>query len=347
MRSKRSISQKNLDRIVAGIAGKKDIHGVVLHVASADNSISLGSAAGNIAVHTPYYIASINKMMLGALALRFSEKDTAFLSNPLARYFNSDVLSCLPAFHDAVSPAEINVWQLLTHTSGLPCYLLDTRPAEQPFMKRLLGGADESWSFEKVLRHVSSLKSKFAPGRPGRAYYSNTNFRLLGRILELEYGQSLPQLLHGLFAELEMKSSIVFQDDTQGLLPISAGKNTILPARYFASSGYDIYSIAGDQVKFLQAYFGGQIFPLGRMPELYRWNRIFFPLTYGAGLQRFAVPRLLSPFKYIPPMIGHSGSVGSLAFFIPEHKFFITGTVNQAAKVKFAFQAMARIAHAL
>jgi hypothetical protein len=42
-------------------------------------------------------------------------------------------------------------------------------------------------------------------------------------------------------------------------------------------------------------------------------------------------------------MIGHSGSTGSVAFYIPEKDLYITGTVNQQARPGIAFQTMIRI----
>ena len=64
------------------------------------------------------------------------------------------------------------------------------------------------------------------------------------------------------------------------------------------------------------------------LKELGKWNNVFFPFKYGIGIQKFYIPRFLSPFKPVPNMIGHSGSTGSVAFYIPDKDFFVTGTVN-------------------
>ena len=79
---------------------------------------------------------------------------------------------------------------------------------------------------------------------------------------------------------------------------------------------------------FLKAFFDCHFFPMKTLKELGKWNNVFFPFKYGIGIQKFYIPRFLSPFKPVPNMIGHSGSTGSVAFYIPDKDFFITGTVN-------------------
>jgi hypothetical protein len=96
-------------------------------------------------------------------------------------------------------------------------------------------------------------------------------------------------------------------------------------------------------MKFLKSFFNGYFFPKERLKELGKWNNIFFPFKYGIGIQKFQIPRLLTLFKPIPVMIGHSGSTGSVAFYIPDRDIYITGTINQQAKPSAAFQIMIKI----
>jgi hypothetical protein len=46
-------------------------------------------------------------------------------------------------------------------------------------------------------------------------------------------------------------------------------------------------------------------------------------------------------------MIGHSGSVGSVAFYVPDIGVYITGTVNQQTRPNVAFQTMIKIANTM
>ena len=94
---------------------------------------------------------------------------------------------------------------------------------------------------------------------------------------------------------------------------------------------------------FLKLFFGGYFFPKKRLYELKRWNSIFFPFKYGIGIQKFTIPRILSPFRPVFEMIGHAGSTGAVAFYVPDLDIYITGSINQQAKPSIAFQTMIKI----
>jgi D-alanyl-D-alanine carboxypeptidase len=47
-----------------------------------------------------------------------------------------------------------------------------------------MAGHDRAIDTAEALRITRSLSPHFAPGTPGRAYYSNLNYRLLGEIIE-------------------------------------------------------------------------------------------------------------------------------------------------------------------
>jgi hypothetical protein len=42
-------------------------------------------------------------------------------------------------------------------------------------------------------------------------------------------------------------------------------------------------------------------------------------------------------------MVGHCGSTGSFAFYVPDLNVYITGTINQQARPNVAFQTMIKI----
>lgn len=94
---------------------------------------------------------------------------------------------------------------------------------------------------------------------------------------------------------------------------------------------------------FLKAFFSGHFFQKERLSELEQWNNIFFPFKYGLGIQKFYIPRILSPFHSTPEMIGHCGSTGSLAFYVQDIDLYITGSINQQARPNIAFQSMMKI----
>ena len=42
-------------------------------------------------------------------------------------------------------------------------------------------------------------------------------------------------------------------------------------------------------------------------------------------------------------MVGHAGSTGTVAFYVPNSDLYITGTINDQAKPNVAFQTMIKI----
>jgi D-alanyl-D-alanine carboxypeptidase len=54
-----------------------------------------------------------------------------------------------------------------------------------------------------------------------------------------------------------------------------------------------------------------------------------WPIEYGLGIKRFRLPRVLTPFSPVPPVIGHTGSTGTWLFYCPDLEVFIAGAVNQ------------------
>ncbi len=338
------LTQLKLDKIVKKTASKKWIRGAVFRVQSLDNSIDLSSAYGNITANGSFYIASINKIFLSAITLRLAQENKIKLSDKISKYLPRDMMNGLLIYKGVDYSDEITIEQLISHTSGLPCYLIDKRAEGRKVMEELLGGHDQEWPTEKVIAQVKKMNAKFYPGQKGKANYSNTNFRLVGKILEIVIGKSLDSILSGLFSELEMKDTYVFQSDIQKeFAPVYSKEKPVFIPRYFASSKYDIISTAADLMIFIKAFFNGYFFQKEKFYQLEKWNPIFFPFKYGIGIQKFYAPRLLSPFMPIPDMIGHCGSTGTAAFYIPEKKVFITGAINQTKNPGLIFKTMIEI----
>lgn len=195
---------------------------------------------------------------------------------------------------------------------------------------------------------MTKMKSKFQPGSEGRANYSETNFRLLDYILETITKNNIKELLNSLFSELDMKNTFVLPSKSENnCAPVYFKRNALTIDNYWESTKHDVASTAYDQMIFLRAFFEGYFFPEEKIIELKKWKSIFFPFKYGIGIQKFQIPRILSPFKPVPEIIGHCGSVGSVAFFIPDKQIYITGTVNQMSNPNIAFQTLLKIINKL
>lgn len=325
------------------MAAAKQVRGAVIRLENRDGTWVHCAAAGNLQSHTPFYIASINKMLLTALTLRLIDQQKIRFTDPIINFFPPGFTDGLHIWQGHDLSATLTIRHLISHTSGLPCYLLDKGPDGKKLMLHLLQGEDRPMRVEDVVERVKTMKKKFPPGRHGRARYSNTNFRLLGRILETVTHEKLPALLDQLFQELGMNATFVYRQEHQNVQPFFVGEKAVWLPQYLSSSGYDVFSTTGDLMIFLKAFFNGYFSPAGRLKELEEWNNIFFPFRYGIGLQQFYTPRWLSPFKAIPPFIGHSGSVGTAAFYVPARKVYVTATINQTQRPQLLYQNLVRM----
>lgn len=338
------ISQSVLNEIVEKTVLKKKLQGVVFQLGYGDSSYSLISAAGNLRPGSLYYIASINKLILSAIALRCIREGKLGFSDKLACFMNPADLKGLHVFKGKDYSEEITVEQLMSNTSGLPCYLTDKVSGKEKTMSLLQKGKDEPWPLNRVLELVKSMGAKYIPGERGKAHYANTNFRLLALVLEKTIEKPVSEILTDLFEELEMKRSFVLRrNNNPAFTPVYLKETPVLLPEYWASSGFDIVSDAQDQMKFLKRFFKGYFFPEAKMKQLQKWNSIFFPFKYGTGIQKFYTPRVLSPFKPVPDLVGHCGSTGTAAFYIPGKKVFITGATNQVNQPHLLFQTLIKI----
>jgi len=334
---KGKLNKSYLDQLVKNVIKKKYIYGAVFYVSSDDNSIDLISASGNIEEDSQYYIASINKFFVSAIILKLYTENKLDLQDKISKYLPEEVVRGLHLHKGKEFSNDLSIAHLMSHTSGLPCYLTDKQANGKTAMKELEAGFDQPWPIHKVIQEVKTMKTHFPPGKEGRAKYIDTNHQILDLIIENITGELVNIVLKNLFQELNLTKTF----------PIRYKSETRHIPLFLTSTQNDIISTAKDQMTFLKAFFSGYFFPKERLNELEKWNNIFFPFKYGIGIQKFYMPRILSPFHTVPDMVGHCGSTGSAAFYVPDMDLYITGSINQQARPNIAFQTMIKIINKL
>ncbi|NOT43458.1 MAG: beta-lactamase family protein [Acidobacteria bacterium] len=299
----------------------------------------------------PYFIASATKLYVSAVVMQLRAEARLDLDAPAAAYLGADVMRGLHVRRGVDAGGRITVRQLLAHTSGLADYFEQRRRDGSSQMRRILEH-DEAWTFDDVLRITrEALTPRGAPGRPGKAFYSDTNYQLLGAIIETVTGTTWEQALTDrVLAPLGLRETWPFTTATVNLYESVAtmrhGARPVHIPLAMASVRADggLVSTASDGVVFLQAFMSGRLFPGVYLDEMQaQWNRIFFPLQYGVGLMRFALPRILSPLAPVPPMIGHSGASGAVLYYVPSLDLYVSGTVNQIARRSLSYTLMTRL----
>lgn len=336
---KRELTPSLLDELTARAARKKNIHGAVICVEKGDDTLSLTSGAGNLRVDDLYFIASVTKLFITAVLLKLRADQLLRLDDPISRYLPTELIRGIHVWKGKDYSGEITVKQLMSNTSGIPDYF------QGDVVSKLLRGEDLPWSLEKSLDTARQLKPKFIPGQQGKAHYSDTNYQLLGRLIETITGKSIRAVFQQfIFDELKLAETYVFTDvkDTRPV-PIYYKARPLHLPHYMASIAPDggIVSTARDMMTFLRAFFNGRLFPREDLKELMSWNLLWGPglFFYGVGLSR----QPLSLKGFHKGLIGHWGQSGAFAFHDPEKDLYFTGTVNQFTGHNTAAMLMSKV----
>ncbi|GAA1631136.1 serine hydrolase domain-containing protein [Georgenia ruanii] len=299
-----------------------------------------------------YFIASITKLFTTAVVMQLVDDGQVDLDAALPVYLPDDVVAGLHVIDGVDRSDRITVRQLLSNTSGLGDVSEQKQPDGSTLFK-VAFAADPGWTFEELLVVAKErIRPAFPPGTPGKAQYSDTNFQLLGRIIEAVTGLPYARVVEQRITQpLALPGTYVFEaatlDRYDGVDPILNGRRPLRIPRTLASTQAQggIVSTTADTLRFLRAFFAGEFFDAAHLEHMQaRWNRIFPPMRYGTGLMRFAVPRVMSPFAPVPAMVGHGGSSGAVLFHAPELDLFVAGTVNQIANRRLPYPLLARVA---
>ncbi len=343
------------EQSVRRMVRSRAVHGAILRVENGDGTLSWSGAAGNLKPDQQYFIASVTKMYVTVVVLRLREEGRLGLDDPIERYLPTELIQGLHVTNGVDRTHAITVKHLISNTSGLTDYFFGKGPDGRQASEALLKGQDEAWPLERIVERVRTLKPRFLPGQPGKVHYSDTNYELLGRIIETVTGQSIAEVFQAfIFDELELRDTYAFSDpaDTRPAPMYYQDKPLHVP-RYIASVTAEggLVSTAAEVMTFAKAFFQGRFFPPETVETLKRWNRIYFPgqFDFGIGLEKQWVPWVLSPLNPIGELLGFWGQSGAFAFHNPQRDLYFTGTVNQLSGMGHgaAVSAMVRIMKAV
>lgn len=309
---------------------KHETRGVSSAIVFADGSLWRGVSGvshGTVAMEPDmlFGIGSVTKNFVAALTLQLVEEGVLSLDDAVSEYL-------APISH---VEGSIAIRQLLNHTSGL--YMFWDNPDLWDALK-----ADRTrvWTPEEVLAYIG--EPYFEPGEGWR--YSNTNYLLLGMILEKVTGSSLSAQFRSRFWDplgiegyLSIQEEIpyerlahVFGDDFQfgsresdlTFEPRASHESII-----FGSGG--LFMTAEDLARWSQALFGGEVLGEESLDEMVRFVP-FRPVAnmraYGLGVQEYE-----RRFSSGEEAIGHGGgNIGSATYmvYLPVHEVSVIVMVN-------------------
>lgn len=277
---------------------------------------ALGSADGAggppARVDQPFRIASVTKTFVATAVLKLVESRRFTLETPIAGLVAPATAGRLA--EAGADPSAISIGQLLTHRSGLFDY------AQTPeYVEQVLAAPQRRWTRAEQLELALSVAP---PVEPDLVHvYADTNYILLGEILERATGQSLAAALRTLidYRRLGLRNTWLESEE-----PAPAG---IGPRLHQFLDGVDTHDFDPS----FDLYGGGGLVSTTQdLATFFRAllrGRILAPATvaamtgqiHGGGFAREAYAVGLMPF-YIgdTACFGHAGVYGILAAHCPE-----------------------------
>ena len=336
-----SLNQK-LEFLVTELVEKdSSVRNCVLSVLKNDSSYFWSGAAGiasqenqlPMTKETQIYIASITKLYTATVIMKLYENGIISLDDPISKYLTEELYRGIHIYKGKDYSDKITIKQLLSHTSGIADYYSEKSKAGKSLFELFLEDPERTWTVDETIERArKDMEPNFPPGTD--ASYSDTNFQLLGKLIEIVTGKPLHEVYDDfLFSPLALKhtwlTSYSKSELTTSCTPADVFYNNKIintvrsNGSYWADGG--IISTAEECIIFLKALNEGHIVSISTLKLMHNWHKLEFPFKYGYGSMYFELP----PSQNIPPLWGHSGSIGSFLYYSEEWNMYIAGTINQ------------------
>ncbi|MCE2495593.1 MAG: beta-lactamase family protein [Flavobacteriales bacterium] len=263
--------------------------------------------SGNVAPDdkTAFRIGSISKTFTAVMIMQLVQKGDVSLDDPLSNWYPS-----------VPNAANITIKQMLNHSSGI--YSITSDPEYLEYM-------ETAQTHEQMLQRIYEFEPAFAPGT--KHSYSNSNFVLLGYILEKETGISYAQLV-----EKKITKPLKFKRTYYGGPIDPQGQNEAQSyewdgRRWIPSTETDMsiphgagsmVSTAEDLTTFITALFSGKLIGDDQLSQM-------TTVEDGYGLGIFPID------VHGKEGFGHNGGIDDFAavlVYVPEDDLAIAFTAN-------------------
>ena len=297
-----------------------------------------------MAAETPIYLASVTKIYIATLVMLLSQDKLLSLDDPAARYLPASLIDGIDIYGGHDYSRAVTVRQLVSMTSGIPDYYEEKGTDGKTGYDLFIEDPARTWTAaEMISRARTDLTPHFPPGQG--LYYSDTNYQLLGKIIENVTRTSLASALQNyLFRPLGLRHTWLTGSPEPAGLPAPAHvfdhQQDITTVRastdYWADGG--LVATPADMIAFLRALHDGKIISPASLRTMQTWHDRDgsptppFPfIQYGYGLWHFQMTGPLGALKNVVPTWGATGSTGSFLYYSQDLDLYIAGTVDSAS----------------
>lgn len=217
-------------------------------------------------LNTKYEIGSCSKQFTAAAIAKLEQAGKLSLNDNVSKYIDSKIID-----------KKLKVYHLINMCSGLPDYL------NEYIYSLEVGERDTDATFDKdeFIKWLDKQNTIFTPGE--YFSYSNTNYYILGLIIEKVTGKTYEQYIEDeIFYPLYMDdSSLVMTDtDCEGYLDRDYTEGIKVDSTYFYSAG-EIVSTTTDMLKWLNAYSRGKVLDSSTFNKAINIGKDGFNYGYG------------------------------------------------------------------
>jgi CubicO group peptidase (beta-lactamase class C family) len=270
---------------------------------------------------------SIMKPFVAVVILQLVEEGLFSLDDPMTAVLPASVTDRF------AGSDQITVRMLLNHTSGIPEWSTEAADAQV--------GSDPAkvWEVEEFLDLAAAQEPTFAPGEEHA--YSNTNYNLLGLVIEEATGRSWrAEVSQRIIQPLGLENTYLPEPgDTsiagshaRGYEPVDGQLvdfTGVDPSMAGAAGGGALVTTAADLARFLAAVLAGELFQQsGALDEMLTFvdapDEAGVPYWYGLGMEKYVLPGGVE-------MIGHLGCTAgycSAVHYLPAQDITVAAMIN-------------------
>ncbi len=296
----------------------------------------------------PVYMASVGKLFTSVIVGLLHEQGALSFEDRISRHLDSELTDGLHVYKGKDYSHEIQIRHLLNQTSGLPDNFY-------PLLDKLL--ADHNFYMdprEAVEWAKKNLTPQAPPGK--KSYYTDTNYHLLGLIIEKVCGEPFHAVLKKrIFDTLGMKHSYMLhysEPEKASSYPEAGfyiGQTRLNDIKGFSGLDYaggGVVSPMEDLLLFMKALTGHQLISKETLETMKNDKARLNPgFDYGYGIWQVRSIPLLMPAKY--KSWGVLGATGAFMFYHPMLNAYLIGSFNhvswQRKCVRFMFRVIDKL----
>lgn len=326
--------ENNFNKIVDRDKKIKNAH-LLVHSDKLNIHINLAKVrTGNPNINQPIHLASVGKLFTATIISILYEKGKLDFNDRISKFLDSELMNGLHVYKGKDYSEQIKIRHLLMQTSGLydVFYHLFERMSKSSF---------KPTTREAIFWGKENLKPVSVPGK--RHYYTDTNYHLLGLIIESITKQPFYKVVHELiFDRLKMNHSYMYGFSKPKIKSKYPLADLFLEGINFKSvkgiheidyAGGSVCAPLEEYLSFFKGLVEGKIIRKETLKKMIDDDIYMgFPTVgfrYGYSIWKpIAIP-LLMPKKYF--CFGCVGVTGAFMFYHPSTLSYIIGTFNDSS----------------